>query len=69
MGNYQEARRILEKVIANSAANGENYSHYGDVLFRLGEKESAKIQWLKARKLDKNIEKIDEKIEQGKIIQ
>lgn len=69
MGNYDEAKRVLEKVIANSEANGENYNHYGDVLYKLGKKDDAKIQWLKARELDKNIDKIDEKIEQGKIIQ
>lgn len=68
-GNYDEAERVLEKVIANDEANAENYDHYGDVLFKLGKEEEAKTQWLKARKLDKNIENIDEKIEKGKIIQ
>ncbi len=69
LGNYNEAKRVLEKVIANNSANAENYDHYGDVLFKLGEKDAAKKQWLKARELDGNIEKINEKIEQGKIIQ
>jgi Flp pilus assembly protein TadD len=69
LGNYKEAKKILEKVLSNSAANGENYNHYGDVLFKLGEKEKAKTQWRKAKELDKSIEHIDEKIEQGKIIQ
>lgn len=69
LGNYKEAKRVFIKVIANNQANGENFDHYGDVLFKLGEIEEAKTQWLKARELDKNIENIDKKIEQGKIIQ
>ena len=69
MGNYKEAKRVFLKVIANDQASGENYNHFGDVLFKLGETEEAKAQWLKARELDKNIKNIDKKIEQGKIIQ
>ncbi len=69
LGNYEEAKRVFEKVISNNQANGENYDHYGDVLFKLGEKEAAKTQWLKAKELDSSIKNINEKIEQGKIIQ
>lgn len=69
LGNYKEAKRVLEKVIANSAANAENYDHYGDILYKLNDTENAKIQWLKAKELDSSIENIDKKIEQGKIIQ
>lgn len=69
MGNFNEAKRVLEKVISNQEANAENFDHYGDVLYKLGNKEEAKKQWLKARELDATIENINEKIEQGKIIQ
>ncbi|MCF6361014.1 MAG: hypothetical protein L3J29_09665 [Cyclobacteriaceae bacterium] len=69
LGNYIEAKRVIEKVINNSSANAENYDHYGDILYKLGEVEEAKTQWLKAKELDSNTENIDKKIEQGKIIQ
>lgn len=69
LGFYEEARRVLEKVVADKAANAENFDHFGDVLYRLGDIKNAKIQWQKAREMDKTIENIDKKIEQGKIIQ
>ncbi len=69
LGNYSEAKRVIEKVINNSTANAENYDHYGDILYMLGDVEKAKIQWLKAKELDSNTINIDKKIEQGKIIQ
>jgi tetratricopeptide (TPR) repeat protein len=69
LGNYKEAKRVLEKVIANTDASADNFNHLGDVLFKLGKKEEAKTQWIRARELDRNIENIDKKIEQGKIIQ
>jgi len=69
LGNYEEAKRVIEKVINAKTANAENYDHYGDILFKLGEVENAKIQWIKAKKLDNSTKNIDEKIEQGKIIQ
>ncbi len=67
--NYEEAKRVIEKVINAKTANAENYDHYGDILFKLGEVENAKIQWIKAKKLDNSTKNIIEKIEQGKIIQ
>jgi len=69
LGNYEEAKRVFEKVTGNQQANGENYDHYGDVLYMLGEIENAKTQWLKAKELNSNIKNINKKIEQGKIIQ
>ncbi|MCF6352868.1 MAG: tetratricopeptide repeat protein [Cyclobacteriaceae bacterium] len=69
MGNYDEAKRVLKKVVDNKDANAENYDHYGDVLYKLGEIENAKIQWLKAKEMDAGIKNINKKIEQGKIIQ
>ncbi len=69
LGNYYEAKRVLEKIIATKKPNAENYDHYGDVLFKLGQKEKAIAQWKKAKALDNSIKHINEKIEQGKIIQ
>ena len=69
LGFYEEAKRVLEKVVADKEANAENFDHLGDVLYKLGDIKNAKIQWQKARELDKTIKNIDKKIEQGKIIQ
>jgi len=67
--NYKEAKRVFEKIIDSNKASADNYDHYGDVLYMLGDIENAKIQWIKAKELDKNTLNIDKKIEQGKIIQ
>jgi len=69
LGNYTEAKRVIEKVIEANSANAENYDHYGDILYKLGEVEKAKVQWIKAKELDGTTKNIDKKIEQGKIIQ
>ena len=60
---------MIEKVIESNSANAENYDHYGDILYMLGEVEQAKTQWIKAKELDDSTENINEKIEQGKITQ
>ena len=48
---------------------GVYFDHYGDTLYRLGETDKAIEEWKKARELDKSIENINEKINQGKIVQ
>jgi tetratricopeptide (TPR) repeat protein len=69
LGDYEEARRVFEKIIASGVDEGVYYDHYGDTLYKLGHTNEAINQWIKARDLDKNIEYIDQKINQGKIIQ
>ena len=69
MGDYAEARRVFEKIIASGVDQGVYYDHYGDTLYKLGKTDEAVNQWIKARELDKSIENIDKKINQGKIIQ
>jgi tetratricopeptide (TPR) repeat protein len=69
IGDYEEARRIFEKIIASGVDDGIYYDHYGDTLYKLGNTDEAINQWIKARELDKNIENIDQKINQGKIVQ
>ena len=68
-GDYIEAKRIFTKIIESGVDQGVYYDHYGDTLYNLGEHDEAVIQWMKARELDKNIENIDQKINQRKIIQ
>ena len=69
MGDYLEAKRIFEKIMLLGVDEGVYYDHFGDTLYRLGDVTGAIKQWKKARELDSSIENIDEKINQGKIIQ
>lgn len=69
IGDYEEALRIFEKIVASGVDQGVYYDHYGDTLYKLGKTNEAIIQWKEARDLDKNIENIDKKINQGKIVQ
>ena len=69
MGDYEEAKRIFKKIIASIVDDGVYYDHYGDTLYMLGEEDEAVKQWKRAKELDKNIENIDQKINQRKIIQ
>ncbi len=69
LGNYEEARRVFEKIIASGVTEGVYYDHYGDTLYQLGLVDEAVEQWKKARELDQNLENIDQKIAQRKIIQ
>ena len=69
IGDYEEAKRIFEKIITSGVDEGVYYDHYGDTLYKLGKTDEAIEQWTKARELDKSIENIDQKINQGKIIQ
>jgi tetratricopeptide (TPR) repeat protein len=69
LGNYEEAKRVLEKVVVGDEPHAEYFNHYGDVLYQLGFRNEAVIQWKKARELDNNLENIDQKIAERKVIQ
>lgn len=69
LGDYDEAKRVLEKIIASEEPNAEYYNHYGDVLYQLGDRDEAVLQWKKAKELDKELEYIDQKIKERKVIQ
>lgn len=69
MGNYEEARRVFEKIMDLGVDDGVYFDHYGDTLYQLGLTNEAIEQWKKARELDETIDNIDEKINKGKIIQ
>ena len=69
IGDYEEAKRIFKKIIASNVDDGVYYDHYGDTLYMLGEEDEAVNQWKRAKELDKNIENIDQKINQRRIIQ
>ena len=48
-------------------AGGVNYEHYGDILYKLGEKGKAVQNWKKAKKLGDASEFIEQKIKDEKI--
>ncbi len=66
LGNYKEARKIIEQVV-NRSQNGAVVEHYGDILFKLNEKEKAIEQWQKAREMKGASPIIDKKISDKKL--
>jgi len=63
---YEEARNLLEKAILNTN-DGTIVEHYGDVLYKLGEKDKAVSEWIKASKLGQTSELIQQKISDRKL--
>ena len=63
---YKDARKVIERVIDSGQANATHYEHYGDILFKLGDVDSAIIQWQKSKGLNPNNELIDKKISDRK---
>lgn len=70
-GMYDEALEIQDKAMENisSEADGssEYWDHYGDILYRCGQKEKALESWKKALVLDKDNKKIAEKVRNKKL--
>ena len=65
---YKEAKKWMEKVFSyDKNANGVNYEHYGDILYKLGDTKNALINWKKAKKLGDTSEFIDQKIKDEKL--
>jgi tetratricopeptide (TPR) repeat protein len=66
-GKYKEARKVMERVVNSGNANATHLEHYGDILFKLGEVDSAVRQWERARGLNANSEILNKKIANRKI--
>ena len=66
MKDYEGAKKYLEIAILNSS-NGTIVEHYGDVLYKLGEKDKALEQWKKAQKLGETSEFLGKKVAEGKL--
>lgn len=66
-GNYKEARLYIEKAIKVGDASGTIIEHYGDILFKLGEVDSAVKQWQIAKGMDEKSDLIDKKIADRKL--
>ncbi len=67
IGEYEEARKYIEKAIAEKDISGTILEHYGDILFKLGDVDMAVKQWLKAKGMDDTSELIDKKIANRKL--
>ncbi len=63
---YKEAEKWLLKALLNGGEQSAVIvEHYGDVLFKLGEKEKAFTQWRRAKSIGGASDYLNKKIEQG----
>ncbi|WP_229209025.1 tetratricopeptide repeat protein [Dyadobacter sediminis] len=63
---YKKAKEFLEKAMLDSnSVSGTIVEHYGDVLFKLGERDNAVAQWKKAKRMGETTELLDKKIATG----
>ena len=69
MKDYAGAKKFLEKAVGSNPAtvSGTILEHYGDVLFQLGEKDKALIQWKLAKQKGETSERLERKIAAGKL--
>ncbi|MEM8526772.1 MAG: tetratricopeptide repeat protein [Bacteroidota bacterium] len=65
-GKFKEARKWIESAIAKQA-DALFIEHYGDILFRLGEKETALMNWKKAQEMGLQSKELERKIAEQKL--
>ncbi|KAA0990659.1 tetratricopeptide repeat protein [Dyadobacter aurulentus] len=64
--DYKKAKEFLEKAMTDSSTvSGTIVEHYGDVLFKLGERDNAVAQWKRAKSMGETTELLDKKIATG----
>jgi len=69
VGKYGMARTWIEKALENNdAENSVYFEHYGDILFLLGEKDNALMQWKKSRNAGNAAALLKQKINEKKYI-
>jgi len=66
MNDLTGAKKYIEMAVMGSN-NGTIIEHYGDVLYKLGDKDQALEQWKKAKELGDTSEFIDKKIAEKKL--
>ncbi len=67
--NYKEARRQIELALKNNTPNTPVYlEQFGDILFMLGDRADALIQWEKARSAGNDTSLLKRKIDEKKYI-
>lgn len=62
MGNYEEARKHIEKAVAISGSSAVLMEHLGDVYDALRDKKNAKKYWEKSLELNPNNQGVKEKL-------
>ena len=64
--DYENARKYMEKALLKTS-DATIVEHYGDVLFQLGNKQEALVQWKKAREGEGYSELLNKKISDKKL--
>ena len=67
LGDYQSAKVYVQKAIDKGGASSVVYEHLGDIMFKIGNKDSAKEMWQKALNMDESNSQLKLKIEKGEI--
>ncbi|MCZ4693635.1 hypothetical protein DWB61_00365 [Ancylomarina euxinus] len=68
LGSFSDAKRAMEKALQfGGRESAVIVEHYGDILFRLGEKEAAMTEWQNAKKIGEGSKQLSEKIKTGVI--
>ena len=71
-GRYFEAIFVMEQALSNSKEpSGVLYEHYGDILYKNGDKDKAMEYWLKASEMEdsEDVEKLNNKINTATFIE
>lgn len=64
---YSEAKLWMEKCISHGGSGAEVFEHYGDILYRTGDKAGAVDAWKKSQAEGNNSEALKQKIAQQKL--
>ncbi|MDR0845851.1 MAG: tetratricopeptide repeat protein [Tannerella sp.] len=65
-GNYALAKIYIVNAIEKDTTNSpELVDHYGDILYKTGDREGALKQWIKAKEMGKATKTLEQKIEKG----
>ena len=68
MGEYTEAKKFLAKALKfGGRESAVIIEHYGDVLYRLGDKKAALVEWINAEKVGEGSKQLPLKIKNGEI--
>jgi len=68
MGSFSDAKRAMEKALLHGGRESAVIvEHYGDILYRLGDKEAAMTEWQNAKKIGEGSKQLSEKIKTGVI--
>lgn len=67
LGDYEEAKKYLEKGLTVTGDRAVILDHLGDVLFKLGLVDEAISNWKKAQSIDPKNENLKSKIERGEL--